>query len=109
MLDVGAAPRRRAARAHGLRVVLTRDTDASSALEERTAIANDARADLFVSIHANAAERARRAGIETYFLVASRPATSAARAPGRENAVLRRAASAAAAGRTTRFSRCSAT
>jgi N-acetylmuramoyl-L-alanine amidase len=50
------------------RVTLTRDTDVFIPLEERTAIANTKGADLFVSIHANSAERAEAHGIETYFL-----------------------------------------
>ena len=50
------------------RVALTRDTDVFIPLEERTAMANSGGADLFVSIHANAAERADAHGIETYFL-----------------------------------------
>jgi N-acetylmuramoyl-L-alanine amidase len=50
------------------RVTLTRETDVFLPLEERTAIANAREADLFVSIHANAAERAELHGIETYFL-----------------------------------------
>ena len=36
-------------------------------LEERTAVANDARADLFVSIHANASRSRKPRGMETYF------------------------------------------
>jgi N-acetylmuramoyl-L-alanine amidase len=50
------------------RVTLTRDTDVFIPLQERTAIANANGADLFVSIHANAAERSDAHGIETYFL-----------------------------------------
>jgi N-acetylmuramoyl-L-alanine amidase len=49
-------------------VVLTRSNDRFLQLEERTALANTARADLFVSIHANANPRRNRSGIETYFL-----------------------------------------
>ncbi len=52
----------------GLRVVLTRDLDRFVGLEERTSIANDARADLFVSIHANGSEARAARGIETYFV-----------------------------------------
>jgi N-acetylmuramoyl-L-alanine amidase len=66
-------------RAHGLRVVMTRSRDIFVPLEERTAIANDARGDLFVSIHANAAEDHSSHGTETYFLA------SAARVATREN------------------------
>jgi len=50
------------------RVTLTRDTDIFIPLEERTVIANAKGADLFVSIHANSAERPDAHGIETYFL-----------------------------------------
>ena len=51
----------------GLHVVLTRRDDRFLSLEERTAVANDARADLFVSIHANASTSKAPRGIETYF------------------------------------------
>jgi N-acetylmuramoyl-L-alanine amidase len=49
-------------------VVLTRGTDVFLALEERTARANAEQADLFVSIHTNASENPRLAGVETYYL-----------------------------------------
>lgn len=49
-------------------VTMTRDTDLFIPLKERTSIANAKGADLFVSIHANAAERPDLHGIETYFL-----------------------------------------
>ena len=52
----------------GFDVVLTRGDDRYLQLEERTALANTSRGDLFVSIHANATPRRNRAGIETYFL-----------------------------------------
>lgn len=55
-------------RAEGFEVVLTRADDRYLALEERTALANAANADLFVSIHANAHPRRNRNGVETYFL-----------------------------------------
>jgi N-acetylmuramoyl-L-alanine amidase len=50
------------------RVTLTRNSDIFLPLEERTAIANAKGADLFVSVHANSAERPDAHGIETYFL-----------------------------------------
>ena len=53
---------------NGLQVVLTRRDDTFVPLEERTSIANDARADLFISIHANASHDAKVRGIETFFL-----------------------------------------
>jgi len=49
-------------------VILTRDSDATMALDDRTAIANHERADLFVCIHANASRRGNARGAETYFL-----------------------------------------
>ena len=49
-------------------VFLTRNSDRYLTLEERTAIANTKNADLFVSIHTNAAKSRRAFGIETYFL-----------------------------------------
>jgi N-acetylmuramoyl-L-alanine amidase len=52
----------------GFDVVLTRSDDRFLQLEERTALANTSRGDLFVSIHANANPRRNRSGIETYFL-----------------------------------------
>ncbi|HWV38396.1 MAG TPA: N-acetylmuramoyl-L-alanine amidase [Vulgatibacter sp.] len=54
--------------AMGLEVILTRDADVFLSLEERTRIANDSRADLFISIHVNAAKNRKAHGIETYTL-----------------------------------------
>lgn len=51
-----------------LEVVLTREEDRLVGLDERTAIANHNRADLFLSIHLNASRRANARGAETYFL-----------------------------------------
>ncbi len=67
VLRVAHALRRRL-RSEGLEVVLTRKGDAYLELEERTAIANRHGADLFVSIHANAAPNRRSSGVETYLL-----------------------------------------
>ena len=52
----------------GVDVVLTRRSNAYLTLEERTAIANQSSADLFLSIHANASTIAAASGVETYFL-----------------------------------------
>ena len=49
-------------------VLLTRSTDQKLTLEERTAIANTKRADLFISMHCNAANDKNLSGIETYIL-----------------------------------------
>lgn len=52
---------------NGYRVSMSRDRDIFIPLQERTAMANRANADLFVSIHANASKRRGAHGIETYF------------------------------------------
>jgi N-acetylmuramoyl-L-alanine amidase len=52
----------------GLRVVLTRDEDADLPLETRSAIANQLKADLFISLHLNASFGSGATGAETYFL-----------------------------------------
>jgi len=52
----------------GVQVFLTRDRDEDVDLDERTAIANNYKADLFVSIHANAFRARGARGSEVYFL-----------------------------------------
>lgn len=52
----------------GCEVIMTRSTDVYLSLEERMAIANSRNADLFISIHTNAARNASAYGVETYFL-----------------------------------------
>jgi N-acetylmuramoyl-L-alanine amidase len=52
----------------GSEVVMTRHDDSFIPLEERTAIANEKDADLFISIHANASRDRTARGIETYYL-----------------------------------------
>jgi N-acetylmuramoyl-L-alanine amidase len=79
------------ARELGLSTLLTRDTDTFVALDERTARANAFRADLFVSIHCNAAEQTGSDGVVTFVLDSSSDA-AASRVAALENA-----ASAAAA------------
>jgi N-acetylmuramoyl-L-alanine amidase len=49
-------------------VVLTREDDRFVSLEERTALANAAGADLFLSVHANANPHRSLRGIEVYYL-----------------------------------------
>ena len=49
-------------------VVFTRDDDTFIPLERRTEIANEAKADLFLSVHANSSQDRQARGIETYYL-----------------------------------------
>ncbi len=52
----------------GLRVSLTRTDDVDLGLDERSAFANQNRADLFLSLHLNSAARGAAKGAESYFL-----------------------------------------
>ncbi len=75
-------------RDRGLTVVLTRKDDRFLSLEERTGVANDARADLFLSIHANASRSRKPTGVETYFAALDASDESAREVAERENTAL---------------------
>jgi N-acetylmuramoyl-L-alanine amidase len=68
VLDVGLKLKKLLERNTGCEVVMTRSDDTFIPLEERTAIANEKAADLFISIHANASPDDSARGIETYYL-----------------------------------------
>ncbi|MEJ2642791.1 MAG: N-acetylmuramoyl-L-alanine amidase, partial [Desulfosarcinaceae bacterium] len=68
-----------------LETIMTRSRDSYLTLEERTALANTRNADLFISIHTNAARDRRAYGIETYYLNLATDA-SAIQVAARENA-----------------------
>src|SRR5579864_1051780 len=68
VLDVGLRLKALLERKTDAEVVMTRHDDTFVPLEERTAIANQKAADLFVSIHANASRDPGARGIETYYL-----------------------------------------
>jgi N-acetylmuramoyl-L-alanine amidase len=70
----------------GADVVFTRSDDSFIPLEERTAIANEAHADLFISIHANSSQDHGARGIETYYLNL-KGSPEAMEVAARENAV----------------------
>jgi N-acetylmuramoyl-L-alanine amidase len=70
----------------GAQIIYTRSDDTFIPLETRTAIANKAQADLFLSIHANSSPDASARGVETYYLnFTSSP--DALETAARENAV----------------------
>ncbi len=70
----------------GAEIVYTRADDTFIPLETRTAIANKAQADLFISVHANSSEDASARGVEVYYLnFTSDP--EAMEVASRENAV----------------------
>src|SRR6185436_15571011 len=69
----------------GIRVVLTRNEDANLPLDTRTAIANQNKGDLFISIHLNSSLGSGAYGTETYFLSTAATDARAARAAEAEN------------------------
>jgi N-acetylmuramoyl-L-alanine amidase len=66
-------------------VVLTRGADESMTLAQRVAAANEVKADLFISLHANASPDRTQTGFETYVLDARASNLEAARTARREN------------------------
>jgi N-acetylmuramoyl-L-alanine amidase len=70
----------------GADVIYTRSDDTFIPLEDRTRIANEAKADLFVSIHANSSPDHGARGVETYYLNL-KGSPEAMEVAARENAV----------------------
>ena len=71
----------------GYKVYLTRDNDRYIKVKNRTILANKKKADIFISIHANAAHKSRvkeAKGIETFFLSPAR-SERAKRVAAKEN------------------------
>ena len=72
----------------GIKVLLSRDGDHFVTLKDRTSFANRERADLFVSIHANAHSSATHEGVETYFLSSEATDIAARQTAAAENSVV---------------------
>jgi N-acetylmuramoyl-L-alanine amidase len=72
---------------HGIKVILTRNSDKTMDLIDRTKIANAANADLFLSIHCNANVKSKFTGVEVFYLNNSSD-TYSTRLADRENKVL---------------------
>jgi N-acetylmuramoyl-L-alanine amidase len=68
VLDVAKRVGRMVEERLGAEVIYTRTDDTFIPLERRTAIANESKADLFLSIHANSSPAPNVAGIETFYL-----------------------------------------
>ncbi len=68
-----------------VKVVLTREEDAELPLDTRTALANQQKADLFISLHLNSVPEASAHGAETYFLSLEASDERAARSAATEN------------------------
>jgi N-acetylmuramoyl-L-alanine amidase len=63
----------------GVRVILTRDDDRAVSLDERAALANNNKADLFLSLHLNAAPTGGAAGAEVFHVRLDREGEDARR------------------------------
>lgn len=88
VLDLAWRLRRLLQERLGIRVIMTRTEDVFVPLQERTAIANQARADFFISIHVNGASKRGAVGFETFYFTRE-PSDSDARASAqRENLVI---------------------
>jgi N-acetylmuramoyl-L-alanine amidase len=72
----------------GIRVVLTRDDDRTVSLDARASIANNSKADLFLSLHMNTAPVATIAGAEVFYVRLDREGEDARRAAESEGASL---------------------
>ena len=70
----------------GFSVLYTRQNDSFVALDQRAVIANNKKADLFISLHVNSSTDKKTNGLETHFLDLART-SSAATVAARENAV----------------------
>ena len=70
----------------GYTVLMTRDTNRYIPLKQRTAFATQHKADLFLSIHANASESPKAKGIETYYLSVTSTDKASEAIAARENA-----------------------
>jgi N-acetylmuramoyl-L-alanine amidase len=72
----------------GLKVFLTREDDRTISLDERAAFANNHRADVFLSIHANSAVRPALKGAEVYYLTVERADAEARKRADESSATL---------------------
>jgi N-acetylmuramoyl-L-alanine amidase len=63
----------------GIRVILTRDDDTQMTLDDRAAVANNSKADLFLSLHANASPVPSVSGAEVFHLRLDREGEEALR------------------------------
>lgn len=68
VLDVALKLKKLLNQKNDLEVILTRESDIFIPLENRTVIANQKEADLYISIHANASRNKNRCGVETFYL-----------------------------------------
>lgn len=90
VLDLAFRLRRLLQERLGMRVILTRGEDVFVSLQERSAIANRAKADFYVSLHVNGSSKRGAVGFETFYFTRE-PSDNDARASAqRENLLIER-------------------
>ena len=88
VLDVTRRVARKLQDSADVKVLLSRDSDHFVTLKDRTSFANREKADLFVSIHANAHRLAASEGVEVYFLSSEATDSAARQVAATENSVV---------------------
>ncbi|MBW2175315.1 MAG: N-acetylmuramoyl-L-alanine amidase [Deltaproteobacteria bacterium] len=88
-LDIAQRVNQKISETGRIKSFLTRTGDYYIPLSDRTVIANQYQADLFVSIHINANENRKAHGCETYYCSETASSKEAARVAAFENAVLK--------------------
>ncbi len=87
-LTVARALAKALAKEKNIEVLMTRDSDVLVPLQERTRIANEAGANLFVSVHCNSSLTPKNTGFEAYFLSPGATDKAAAAVARQENSVV---------------------
>lgn len=88
VLDLALRLRRLLTERLGMRVIMTRTEDLFVPLQERTAIANRAKADFFLSLHMNGAAKRGAGGFETFYFTREPSDSDARTSAQRENLVI---------------------
>jgi len=87
VLDIALKLKKHIEKELDVEVLLTRDSDTFLTLQERTSFANNSQADLFISLHCNAAQNTRSNGVEVFILSTART-TDARAVEALENSVV---------------------
>jgi N-acetylmuramoyl-L-alanine amidase len=90
VLDLALRLRRLLQERLGLHVILTRSEDVFVPLQERSALANRAKADFFISLHMNGSSQRDALGFETYYFTREPSDTDARASAQRENLAIER-------------------
>ena len=90
VLDLGIRLRSLLQERLGMRVIMTRDEDVFVPLQERSTIANRAKADFFISLHVNGSSKRGAVGFETFYFTREASDNDARASAQRENLLIER-------------------